>query len=175
MKTQDWNSELESDRRISIRRQAGDTNVADPYYETFFKVGTIVMLLILLWVLAGCATSSPLKSATSIAKTAVLVGTVEYLRVHPEDRWKFEMAQSELRALSQTTNFEPATIVALLQNVLPTDTFTGDRGALYLSGALVLWSDLAGDSTRLENPAEVRAAALEILQGLDMALGAPLL
>jgi hypothetical protein len=76
------------------------------------------------------------------AQEASAVGTILWLKDHPNDRAKFELARTSLKGLVAAGSGSPADLQAALQS-LPISELNGTQGAVIISSAVVLM-DRAG-------------------------------
>lgn len=132
----------------------------------------IASCLLPLALLVGCTTSqiqSQLPRIQTAAKLAAYVGTTEYLRVHPEQRPAFVLAEQALTQIETSPTVDLPTLLAVV-NSLPVKELKSDRAQMIITSATLLLSDYAG-SLPLEQLNSLKPVATSIREGIELALG----
>jgi hypothetical protein len=120
----------------------------------------------------GCATfgdPGTSQRLASAAKVAAYVGTVEYLRAHPETRPAFELARDTLKTIEASEHVDLATLLAVV-NQLPIKELKSERATLIVTSATILITDFAG-TLPVDRLDELKPVASAIRQGIDLGLG----
>jgi len=143
----------------------------DATMMTVGKVTTAVMVAALIGV--GCASFGNRPAAErlgSLAKVAAFTGTRVYLAEHPEQRPIFVKVHEALQGLEAGGTFDAAALALVLQS-LPINELQGPEGSLYVSAAVVLWDEVIGGATAIDQVAVVRAVLPKVREGLALGLG----
>lgn len=130
----------------------------------------------------GCVTGPDGKSVPNVplmkatAKEASYVGTVVWLKAHPEDRAEFELTRTSLRALIAAGSFSTTDLTQAL-SALPIGELRGDTGAIIVGAAVTLWDAYGRELASLDQDkvfeTYVLPVAQSILEGLDAGLAPP--
>lgn len=144
------------------------------------KLASLLMALALIgssFSITGCKTPEGTQFAVTFfriaAKDAVFFGTTAYLKAHPEDRPKFLLARTSLRALIAAGQFNAEQLTAALHD-LPISTFQGEESALVISDIVEVIDQLGRVTTLDDSQAFatwIFPISKSILSGLDLALG----
>jgi len=112
----------------------------------------------------------------SVAKNATYIGSTYWLKSHPQDREKFELARKSITTLIAAGSFDTAALTTALQN-LPIRELQGDTGVLIIGGAIELWDVYGRELGKLDQgkvfETYILPVAQSILTGLDLALAPP--
>jgi hypothetical protein len=127
-------------------------------------------VLVLVLVLGpGCATTSETQQLATATKMAAYIGTSEYLLAHPEARPKFEAAERELFALESAETIDAITILAIAQR-LPVKELKSERAAIYVTAATVLLSDY-GATVPVDQLDNLKPIVRAMREGVALGLG----
>ena len=91
--------------------------------------------------------SQGVQSFAIIAGLAAEIGTTIYLDAHPEQREAFKISLIALGALCSAGNTNVDAYAELL-NSLPTSTFDGPLGSVYVSSGLVVWDGVKATAVK---------------------------
>jgi hypothetical protein len=147
---------------------------------------SLTLLLAVIFLNLGCATSSPRTPLTpeqraeqkaarlqAITEAAAFAGATVWLAKHPDDRAKFEMARDGLSMLTGGESTISQTQLADLVRKLPIKELQGEQGALYVGLAMIAYDAYLKEHIHIDGNANVRAAAVGLHSGLTRALGTP--
>lgn len=142
------------------------------------KLMTLLASAVLVLTGPGCSTlgigngntQSETQQLASLARVAAFTGAATYLQSHPEDTDKFEMAYKAVDSLLLSDTIDPLALREAL-SMLPSDELRGDKSAIIISAAMLLFEGLNGGVTPVDTPPEVKAFAVAIRDGLALALG----
>lgn len=135
----------------------------------------ILLSLIALLSLSACVTTPQGAKAPDpavlrvVAMEAAAVGSQMWLANNPDDREKFELARTSLRALIATGNGTPADLRAALIS-LPIDQLKGQNGAVIITSAVILLDSAGQQITARDSKGIWANYVLPVAQGLDMGL-----
>lgn len=128
-------------------------------------------LCLLLVLLFGCTTLTPdrISVLAQIAGQAAQLGAQQWLAQHPEHRDAFNLVIAAINDFVRQGKTNMVEYTELLSS-LPTGTFRGDAGELYITDTLVVWDRDLGRSTRIVGAAE-RPVRMAVRDGLRRAVG----
>lgn len=131
-------------------------------------------ILALACLLMGCSTvpSNQTAQLAGIAEVAAFTGTAYYLADHPEKAPIFEAAKQALDGLIADGNSDPAAFSKALAS-LPIKELKGDKGAIMVGAAVILWDTYAGQITKLDQAKKVLPVIQAVRNGLARALAKP--
>jgi hypothetical protein len=127
--------------------------------------------------LLGCASvgSNPAADAqriqrlSTVAEIAAFSGTTYWLQSHPADRVYFAASLAALDALLKDRNYDPQALTAALSS-LPIKQLQGDKGALIVSAATILYDGYASEVVNLDKATYIAPVISAIRNGLFRAL-----
>ena len=140
------------------------------------KILNILILSVALVLANGCSTfgggkaNDAAQQLASMARVAAFVGASTYLQSHPEQRPAFEMARTAADSLLQSDSIDPLALREALA-MLPVDELRGERSAIWCGAAQLLFENANGQTAPVQTPAQVKAFAAAIRDGLGLALG----
>ena len=133
------------------------------------------LILCLLIGVSGCSIFKPTTEPTAaqrierisaIAELAAYTGTAVRLSDHPEDRVKFQAAAD---ALGAATAGDTAALQRVL-STLPVKELKGDKGAIIIGAAILLYEAEVKRSTTIDQTSLVGAVSASIRAGITRAL-----
>jgi hypothetical protein len=127
--------------------------------------------------LSGCASigSNPAADAqriqrlSTIAELAAFTGSQYWLHDHPQDRQYFAVSLAALDSLLKDRNYDPQALTAALSS-LPVRQLQGDKGALIVSAATILYDGYASEVVNLDKATYIAPVIAAIRNGLFRAL-----
>jgi hypothetical protein len=144
------------------------------------KTKTLILIATLtLTLFTGCATlpdgstdvEKTLRRVGNAAELAAYTGTTLHLADNPTDRPKFEIAVRALDALSNTNNFDPAALAAVLQS-LPIRELQDPKAKIIIGSAIMLYEFELKELIPVEQPLYVAAVLQRVRNGLRRGLDA---
>lgn len=146
----------------------------------YMKTIAVILFAIVLLIPTGCTTTADGRRVpdvvliSAIAQSAASTGTILYLKSHPLDRPKFELARLSLRGLIAAGNGSPADLQAALSS-LPISQLSGENGSVIVANAVVILDAAQKKIAELDRAQVwsgfVLPVAQGLLAGLDQALG----
>jgi hypothetical protein len=126
---------------------------------------------------SGCASvgSNPAADAqriqrlSTIAELAAFTGSQYWLHDHPQDRQYFAVSLAALDSLLKDRNYDPQALTAALSS-LPVRQLQGDKGALIVSAATILYDGYASEVVNLDKATYIAPVIAAIRNGLFRAL-----
>ena len=111
---------------------------------------------------------------SAIAQSAASTGSIIWLKAHPQDKPKFELARLSLRGLIAAGNGNPADLQAALSS-LPISRLSGENGSVIVANAVTILDAAQKKIAELDKnqiwSGYVLPVAQGLLAGLDQALG----
>src|SRR5258708_36130060 len=137
----------------------------------------VLCSLCLLLFNSGCASVAPTPAAdaqrlqrlATIAELAAFSGTTYWLSGHPLDRQYFAVSLAALDSLLKDRNYDPQALTAALSS-LPVRQLQGDKGALIVSAATILYDGYASEVVNLDKATYIAPVIAAIRNGLFRAL-----
>lgn len=129
-------------------------------------------ILALVILLTGCSTvQNPQLSGdlAAIAGVAAYTGTAYYLNDHPDKRPIFEASKQMLDGLINAGNSDPIAFQKALAN-LPIKELKGNKGAIMVGAAVILWDSYAARATALDKSQQVIPVIVAVRDGIARAL-----
>lgn len=135
------------------------------------------LFLVGLLPLIGCATRPTAPGETpqavndiaTAAELAAYTATTYHLIDHPDARPQFENVRAVLASLVATNNFDPIAFTSALQK-LPLKEIKGEKGALIVNGAIILWQAYGQRVVHLDRAVYVKPVLEHTLAGFNRAL-----
>jgi hypothetical protein len=126
---------------------------------------------------SGCASigSNPAAEAqriqrlATVAELAAFSGSSYWLGGHPQDRPYFALSLAALDSLLKDRNYDPQALTAALSS-LPVKQLQGDKGALIVSAATILYDGYASEVVNLDKAIYIAPVIAAIRNGLFRAL-----
>ncbi len=167
-----WGDETE-------KRSVGETAIPDTPTRRLpdTRASILAFCLLPLALLTGCASvgSNPAADAqriqrlATIAELAAFTGTQYWLGSHPQDRPYFALSLAALDSLLKDRNYDPQALSTALSG-LPVRQLQGDKGALIVSAATILYDGYANEVVNLDQAVYIAPVISAIRNGLFRAL-----
>ncbi len=167
------------DGNVSENRSIGEPAITDTPTRrlTDTRVSALAFCLLSLALLTGCASigSNPAADAqriqrlSTVAELAAFTGTQYWLGGHPQDRPYFALSLAALDSLLKDRNYDPQALTAALSS-LPVKQLQGDKGALIVSAATILYDGYASEVVNLDKAIYIAPVIAAIRNGLFRAL-----
>lgn len=129
--------------------------------------------------LTGCKTASPPATVDHIARAnniaivaemAAMAGTTVWLREHPQDREKFQLASASLTVLLGGTNVT-AEALAEIVRALPVKELRDQKNAALIVGStLILYDGFVRQHVNIDGNLYIRPIAAAVQRGIVRAL-----
>lgn len=122
----------------------------------------------------GCSTMSTeqrINNVASLANLAAYTGTAIHLEDNEQDAPFFAAAVQALNKMADDGTYQPAELLAALE-VLPVDMLrdSGGKGAIIITGAVMLFDQGANQLITPETTQSVKQIAAAIRDGIETAL-----
>lgn len=139
--------------------------------ETTHPMKPAVIPIALAGLLLGCQTvNSPFVGiAANIAQSAARLGVLYDLQANPQHRIAFEVGKVALDGFLNAGDFNALKLQTLLQS-LPIDQFKGERGAIIVEGAVLIYSIATATMFDVRSAPAVQMIATAIRDGLAAGL-----
>jgi hypothetical protein len=139
------------------------------------------LLACLMLVFTGCKTTSPTTPTVEdhiaranniaiVAEMAAYAGTTVWLRDHPQDRDKFQLAASSLTLLLGGTNVTAEALADIVRALPVKELRDQDNAALIIGSALVLYDGFARQHVNIDGNLYIRPIAASVQRGIVRAL-----
>lgn len=135
----------------------------------------LAMLLLCLTLLGfgcvspGTAPGQDVERLGRIAAAAAYVGASLHLEQHPQSRPQFEAAEQALASLLAAEDYDPLKFAQVIRT-LP--ALESPSGAIYVSGAVLLWDEFLAATTPMDRAPGVKLVLARVRDGLQRALTA---
>lgn len=133
----------------------------------------ILATILALLVFTGCTTTREQQRLTdemvSVAEVAAFVGTSVHLIDNPTDRVYFRIALNALNAALADHDYDPAGFAEILSE-LPMHEIQGDKGAVIVGTAVILWERYSRQIVALDTEETVKPVMIAVRDGINRAL-----
>jgi hypothetical protein len=132
----------------------------------------VLAISLILATATGCRTAPPQQATqrmAAIAELAAYTGAGLDLVDHPQRRIYYEASVAALDGMLKDRNYSPAAFAAALQK-LPVRELRGEKGALIVGAAVLLWDQYAAEIVNLDQEQTVKPVVVSVRNGLARAL-----
>lgn len=140
-----------------------------PRYGVFTYFSFLLLCALALTAITGCVTRTTAPSLENKAYAITRLVAVKVLAANPEWRPKFVIARDDLKILAAAPTVGLPELLTIVDRLPVAQLKDGDT-ALYVETGLLFFTDELG-AVAVENPAQVRAAAVGMARALDQVLG----